>query len=278
MGRHSDPDPRAFYRSLGMAALRATMVLAAVGALTAVVAFVAQDREDRSPVIAFPGEESLLPGETSPGYDVSQEPSAGGDGGAGAGTDMTTSDAGAPDASGATGSDAGASQGVEPEDGAGSQAASSSGAATPSQSRVTPPHPSSTGSQPPSGASASSGTASRTDSSGATGPTPGRDARVDDVDRPARAPEDTSVQVLDGGGGPEATQAAVDMLRERGYLVIAVNRSRPYDVTTVLWSPGYRTEAQALLESAEEVHDIGRNPNLSEQVHLHLVVGTDWDA
>jgi hypothetical protein len=93
----------------------------------------------------------------------------------------------------------------------------------------------------------------------------------------ARDPAETSVQVLDAGGGSEATDEAADALREAGYDVVAVNTSRAdYSVTTVLFTEGNKTEGQALRAREERVADIAPNDRLSDAVDLHVVVASDW--
>ena len=93
----------------------------------------------------------------------------------------------------------------------------------------------------------------------------------------ARDPEETSVQVLDAGGGPTATAEAAEALRELGYDVVAVNSSRTdYTETTVLFTEGNKTEAMALRAREERVATAARNERLSEGVDLHVVVASDW--
>src|SRR3712207_7722092 len=59
----------------------------------------------------------------------------------------------------------------------------------------------------------------------------------------ARDPEETTVQVLDAGGGSTATNDAADALREFGYDVVAINSSRiDYPTTTVLFTEGNDAE------------------------------------
>lgn len=51
MGRHADPDPQHFYRSLGVAVLRATGALALVAALFAALSVIGPDLPEDGPVI-----------------------------------------------------------------------------------------------------------------------------------------------------------------------------------------------------------------------------------
>ena len=93
----------------------------------------------------------------------------------------------------------------------------------------------------------------------------------------ARDPEDTTVQVLDAGGGSDAADDATEALRDAGYDVVATNPSRvEFPVTTVLYTEGNRTEGQALRARVQRVADIGINDRLSVDVDLHVMVASDW--
>jgi hypothetical protein len=97
----------------------------------------------------------------------------------------------------------------------------------------------------------------------------------DDVAAPRSA--DTTVQVLDGGAGRERTAEVVAALRTLGYQVVAVNRAvRTYQVTTVFYSQGQEESARALRARDSRFVAIDENPNLSQGVALHVIVGTDW--
>lgn len=93
----------------------------------------------------------------------------------------------------------------------------------------------------------------------------------------ARAPEKTSVQVLDAGGGSTAADDVEEALLDLGYDVVAVNSSgTDYDVTTVLYTEGSDAEAEALRARDERFAQIAPNKRLSDAVDLHVVVGPDW--
>lgn len=93
----------------------------------------------------------------------------------------------------------------------------------------------------------------------------------------ARDPEETTVQILDAGGGSSATSSVQEALGELGYDVVAVNASRiDYPVTTVLYTEGSDAEAEALRARDERFADIAKNDRLSEGVDLHVVVAADW--
>ena len=103
------------------------------------------------------------------------------------------------------------------------------------------------------------------------------DEEIDELIAAARDPEETTVQVLDAGGGSSATNEAADALREMGYDVVAINSSRTdYPTTTVLYTDGNEAEAEALPARDERFADTAPNERLSEGVDLHVVVGPDW--
>ncbi len=100
---------------------------------------------------------------------------------------------------------------------------------------------------------------------------------ADELIGAARDPEETSVQVLDAGGGSSATTAVEAALDDLGYDVVAVNASRTqYPVTTVLYTEGNDAEAEALRARDERFTEIAPNERLSDGVDIHVVVGPDW--
>lgn len=95
----------------------------------------------------------------------------------------------------------------------------------------------------------------------------------------APSPQHTTVQVLDAGAGPRRTSQAADRLTELGYRVVAINEAaRSYAATTVFYSHGREPAARALRGRDHRFVAIGPNPNLSEKVDLHVLVGTDWKS
>ncbi len=103
------------------------------------------------------------------------------------------------------------------------------------------------------------------------------EAETEELIADARDPEETSVQVLDAGGGSTATSSVQDALSELGYDVVAVNASRiEYPVTTVLYTEGNDAEAEALRARDERFAEIAPNERLSDGVDIHVVVGPDW--
>ena len=102
---------------------------------------------------------------------------------------------------------------------------------------------------------------------------------AEDLIAAARPPEETSVQLLDAGGGSDAVNDAAEVLRELGYDVVAINPSRTeYDTTTVLFTDGNEAEAQALPARDERFADVAPNERLSDGVDVHVVVGSDWEG
>lgn len=102
-------------------------------------------------------------------------------------------------------------------------------------------------------------------------------AQINALIAAARQPQETTVQVLDAGGGSDATNDAADVLRELGYDVVAINSSRTdFDTTTVLFTEGNDAEAEALSARDDRFAETAPNERLSDDVDLHVVVGPDW--
>lgn len=100
---------------------------------------------------------------------------------------------------------------------------------------------------------------------------------ADELIADARDPDQTTVQVLDAGGGSDATGSVQEALTELGYDVVAVNTSRlDYPTTTVLYTEGNDAEAEALRARDERFAEIAPNERLSTGVDIHVVVGPDW--
>ena len=103
------------------------------------------------------------------------------------------------------------------------------------------------------------------------------DEEAEELIAAARDPEETTVQVLDAGGGSSATASVQEALSDLGYDVVAVNASRiEYPVTTVLYTDGSDAEAEALRARDSRFAEIDTNERLSEGVDIHVVVGPDW--
>lgn len=105
----------------------------------------------------------------------------------------------------------------------------------------------------------------------------GSEGETEQQDLPGRPPEQTSVQVLDGAGAPETRDAVVAALEDHGYVVAAVNAARnPHEQSVVFYSEGWEDEAEALAAREDRVVVSDENPGFSEDIGLHVVVGTDW--
>lgn len=96
----------------------------------------------------------------------------------------------------------------------------------------------------------------------------------------AAEPSATTVQVLDAGGGSQATQAAVAVLvEELGYQVINVTSSRTDVERTTLWySDGHEAEALALRARDGRFGEAAPNERLNEGTNVHVLVGPDWPS
>ncbi|MGI8873177.1 MAG: LytR C-terminal domain-containing protein [Egibacteraceae bacterium] len=93
----------------------------------------------------------------------------------------------------------------------------------------------------------------------------------------AAAPEETRVQVLDGVNDPARLAELVAALEALGYQVVTTNpASTAYAVTTVLYSEGQESAAQALQIRDPRMAVLRPSPGLSDTVDLHVVLGADW--
>jgi hypothetical protein len=102
---------------------------------------------------------------------------------------------------------------------------------------------------------------------------------VEELIEAARAPGETSVQVLDAGGGSAALSSAVDSLRETGYRIVNVTSARgDVSTTTVLFTTGNEAEAEALRARDSRFAGLEENDRFSDGVDLHVLVGPDWDS
>jgi LytR cell envelope-related transcriptional attenuator len=94
----------------------------------------------------------------------------------------------------------------------------------------------------------------------------------------APAPESTTLQVLNAGGGRERLQAAVSALRALGYRVISTATSQQDVTRTTIWfTSGNEATAQALQARDPRFAEIEPNPGLSARVDLHVLIGPDWE-
>lgn len=105
------------------------------------------------------------------------------------------------------------------------------------------------------------------------------DEEAEELIAAARDPKQTSVQVLDAGGGSSATDAVQAALLDLGYDVVAVNASRVnYPATTILYTDGNEAEAEALRARDDRFVETAPNERLSDGVDLHIVVGPDFEG
>ena len=88
--------------------------------------------------------------------------------------------------------------------------------------------------------------------------------------------EGVSVQVLNGTPAPAAGRTMADRLTELGFAIIAVEESsRIYDQTTVFWSSAESRDAATALADRHGWVAEAKPANLSDEVSLHVVVGSD---
>jgi hypothetical protein len=100
---------------------------------------------------------------------------------------------------------------------------------------------------------------------------------VEELIEAARPPGETSVQVLDAGGGSAALSSVVDALREVGYRIVNVTSARgDLGTTTILYTSGSEDEAEAMRARDGRFVTVEQNDRFSEGVDLHVLVGSDW--
>lgn len=90
----------------------------------------------------------------------------------------------------------------------------------------------------------------------------------------AKVPGETTVQVLEAGGGSAAVDAVVSALEAIGYEVVAINdSSRDVTTTTVYFTEGDEPQAEGLRARDPRFQEVEPNQGLSEQVDIHVLVG-----
>lgn len=93
----------------------------------------------------------------------------------------------------------------------------------------------------------------------------------------ALPPAETTVQVLDAGGGDAAVDAVVTRLEGIGYDIVAIQDSgRDVTATTVYWTADNLAEAEALRARDPRFQVVEANQGLSEGVSIHVLVGPDF--
>lgn len=91
------------------------------------------------------------------------------------------------------------------------------------------------------------------------------------------AEDDGTVQVLYGFGLQDQAGEAAAVLRDLGYIVVAVNStSHVVESTTVFATPGHTDLAERLLEEDARFGAIDENTVFSPDVELHVVVGAEF--
>lgn len=95
----------------------------------------------------------------------------------------------------------------------------------------------------------------------------------------AKPPGETTVQVLDAGGGGAQVDAAISVLEQLGYQVIAVSpSSRDVTSTTVYFTAEAEAEAEALRARDPRFQQVEANRGLSEGVDIHVLVGPGFQS
>lgn len=90
----------------------------------------------------------------------------------------------------------------------------------------------------------------------------------------AEPPSETTVQVLDAGGGSASVDAAIAVLESIGYDVRAISpSSRDVAQTTVYFTADNQDEAEALRAREPRFQVVEPNQGLSEGVDIHVLVG-----
>lgn len=135
----------------------------------------------------------------------------------------------------------------------------------------TAPEPESPASASPTDPASPSATPSASPSPSPMGPPPGF------LIAAARAPQETTVQVLDAGGGGGLADAAADALDGLGYDIVSRASARAdVTVTTVWFTEANEAQALGLRARDDRFADVAPNAGLSAGVDLHVLVGPDW--
>jgi hypothetical protein len=96
------------------------------------------------------------------------------------------------------------------------------------------------------------------------------------------APSSVSVQLLNGIGsdGSAAVTRVRTILTDAGFRVVASNTGRPYDQTTIFYTPGFEAEARLVgavlgVNQIVVMTELPPERRLSSSVMVHVVVGAD---
>ncbi|WP_370326971.1 LytR C-terminal domain-containing protein [Euzebya sp.] len=93
----------------------------------------------------------------------------------------------------------------------------------------------------------------------------------------AAPPAETSVQVLDAGGGQARVDAVVSALEQIGYDIVArQSSSRDVERTTVYFTDGNQPQAEGLRARDPRFQVVEANQGLSDGVDIHVLVGPDF--
>lgn len=108
-------------------------------------------------------------------------------------------------------------------------------------------------------------------------PAPTETVAPEELIAAALPPGETTVQVLDAGGGNAAVDAVVSALEAIGYDVIAINSSsRDVITTTVYYTDGNRPQAEGLRARDPRFQEVEPNQGLSDGVDIHVLVGSSF--
>lgn len=93
----------------------------------------------------------------------------------------------------------------------------------------------------------------------------------------ATAPTETTVQVLEAGGGNASVDAVVAALEAIGYDVVAINdSSRDVTSTTVYFTADNEPQAEGLRARDPRFQVVEPNQGLSDGVDIHVLAGPDF--
>ncbi|HUG83057.1 MAG TPA: LytR C-terminal domain-containing protein, partial [Euzebya sp.] len=108
-------------------------------------------------------------------------------------------------------------------------------------------------------------------------PTPEATVAPEELIALAKTPADTTIQVLDAGGGNASVDQVVSALETIGYDVVAINdSSRDVTVTTVYYTADNMPQAEGLRARDPRFQAVEPNQGLSDSVDIHVLVGPDF--
>lgn len=94
----------------------------------------------------------------------------------------------------------------------------------------------------------------------------------------AKPPGETTVQVLEAGGGAATVDSVVRALEAIGYNIVAESQSsqRKVERTTVYFTDDNDPQAEGLRARDPRFQDVEANRGLSASVDIHVLVGPDF--